>query len=60
VVEAQGLSAHAINISLQRLRDSHARVFGAVLTKLRRNKSDGYGYGYGYGYGLKYGAEADT
>jgi len=60
VVEAQGLSAHAINVSLQRLRDSHARVFGAVLTKLRRNKADGYGYGYGYGYGLKYGAEADT
>ena len=60
VVEAQGLSARAINLSLQRLRDSHARIFGVVLTKLRRSKADAYGYGYGYGYGLRYGDEATS
>ena len=53
VVEAQGLSIRGINQSLARLTDSHARVLGVVLTKLRRDL--GSSYGYGYGYGLKYG-----
>jgi len=57
VIEARGVSARGINISLDRLRDNNAPLVGAIFTKFVGSSVDGYGYGYGYGYGLKYGAE---
>lgn len=55
VVESRGVPARAINLSVGRLRDSHARLLGAVVTKLPLDGNAAYGYGYGYG--LKYGTE---
>lgn len=58
VIEARGVAARGINMSLDRLRDSHARLLGAVMTKFTgAGTGYGYGYAYGYGYGLKYGKE---
>lgn len=59
VIEAKGVAARSINISLDRLRDSRAPILGGIFTKFVGNAIEGYGYGYGYGYGLKYGAEED-
>lgn len=56
VIESRGVAARGINMSLDRLRDGHARLLGAVMTKFT-GSGTGYGYGYGYGYGLKYGKE---
>lgn len=56
VMEAGGVAARGINMSLDRLRDSHARLLGAVMTKFT-GAGASYGYGYGYGYGLHYGKE---
>lgn len=53
VVEAEGVPARGINMSLERLQASQAHLFGAILTKLKQR--DASGYGYGYGYGLSYG-----
>ncbi len=60
VVEARGVAARGINMSLDRLRDSHAHLLGAVMTKFSGKDSASYGYGYGYGYGLKYGQDDEA
>ncbi|HST35285.1 MAG TPA: polysaccharide biosynthesis tyrosine autokinase [Allosphingosinicella sp.] len=57
VVESYGVQSRAANVALNRLRNSNARVLGAVLTKFESKKA-GYGYGYDYGYG--YGSDRDT
>lgn len=55
VIEARGVPARGINISLERLYDSNAHLLGAIMTKFSGKDSSQYGYGYGYGYGLSYG-----
>lgn len=50
VIEAERTSARAAQAALARLRESRARVLGAIMTKYRAKRT-GYGYGYGYGYG---------
>ena len=58
VIEAEGVSVRGIENAVERLRGSHARIYGAVLTKLRRRQAGfGYGYGYGYGYDYSYGKD---
>ena len=53
VVEAYGVESRSAKTAVDRLRNSGARVLGAVLTKFdARKASYGYGYDYGYGYGL--------
>ena len=50
-IDASSSSSRAIKTALNRLRQSDAQVFGALVTKVgRRNEIYGYGYGYGYGY----------
>jgi capsular exopolysaccharide synthesis family protein len=52
VVESFGVQSRAAKLALNRLRNSNARVLGAVLTKFESRKASyGYGYDYGYGYG---------
>ena len=54
VMQARGVKARLALIAIERLRQAHANITGAVMTKL--SLSDvGYGYGYDYGYG--YGRE---
>lgn len=53
-VEANRAKIRSIRIAIDRLRASHANIFGALITKVdMRNNSYGYGdeYGYGYSYG---------
>ena len=57
VIESRGVPARGVNMSLDRLRDSHANLLGGVLTKFDDEAGAGYGYGYGYGYGLRYGQD---
>ena len=57
VIEARGVAARGINVSLDRLRANNAPIVGAIFTKFTGNTIDGYGYGYGYGYGLRYGED---
>ena len=55
-IEANGSRLRAIETAIQRLRDAHANVYGAIVTKVdNRNSSYGYGYGDKYGYGYAYG-----
>lgn len=52
VVEASGVKARMARMAMERLRQSRARIMGAVLTKFEaRNAQYGYDYEYGYGYG---------
>lgn len=52
VVEASGVKARMARMAIERLRQSRARILGAVLTKFEaRNAQYGYDYEYGYGYG---------
>ncbi len=54
VMESRGVKARLALIALDRLRQAHAHITGAVLTKLSfRASGYGYGYDYGYGYGVK-------
>jgi succinoglycan biosynthesis transport protein ExoP len=55
VIEAEGVSVRGLRTSLDRLRASHAHIYGAVLTKLKQKHAS---YGYGYGYGTRYGDTA--
>lgn len=50
VMESRGVKARLAQIALDRLRQAHAHIAGAVMTKLQFRKA-GYGYGYDYGYG---------
>lgn len=52
VVESHKTQATMAQVAVGRLRDSQARLLGALLTKFEaRRANDGYGYGYEYGYG---------
>ena len=55
VIEAEGVSVRGLRTSLDRLRASHAHIYGAVLTKLKQKHAS---YGYGYGYSTRYGDTA--
>ena len=54
VVQSHGIRSKVIKTALGRLRNSHARIFGSVLTKFEARKAQ---YGYGYEYGYDYGRE---
>ncbi len=54
VVEAHGTQKSMVRVALNRLIDSNAQIFGAVLTKFDPQRAH-YGYGYDYGYGYGYG-----
>lgn len=60
VIEAKGVAARGINLSLDRLRNNNANLLGGIFTKFTGSSVEGYGYGYGYGYGLRYGAEDEV
>jgi polysaccharide biosynthesis transport protein len=52
IIQSNGTKARFARVALERLRQSHATVLGAVLTKFDQKRSGlGYGYDYGYGYG---------
>ena len=54
VVQANGSTFRSVRQAVQRLRASHGKLLGAVVTKLDyRNESYAYGYKYGYGYDYK-------
>ncbi|MFM9829186.1 MAG: GumC family protein [Sphingomonas sp.] len=55
VIQSATVPVRGIRTALQRLRSVNARLFGAVVTKLKLSDS-GYGYGARYGYGYGYGA----
>lgn len=60
-IDASSNSSRAIKSALNRLRQSDAQIFGALVTKVgRRNEIYGYGYGYGFGYGYGYGSDKAT
>jgi len=49
-IDASSSSARAIKSALNRLRQTDAQIFGALVTKVgRRNEIYGYGYGHGWG-----------
>ena len=52
VVAANETRAKAAQIAIARLRDAHAHVIGAVLTKFN-SQQVGYDYGYSYDYGQR-------
>ncbi len=56
-VEANGVKMKGIAAGLQRVRDSKAHVFGAIVTKVGTQQS---GYGYGYDYQYSYGTKAEA
>ncbi|MHC9419753.1 GumC family protein [Sphingomonas citri] len=56
VMESRGVKARLAQIALERLRQAHAHIAGAVMTKLQFRKA-GYGYGYDYGYGYGQGKD---
>lgn len=52
VIEANQGKWRFVEAAIERLEQAHAKILGAVVTKLDdRNSSYGYGKGYGYGYG---------
>jgi capsular exopolysaccharide synthesis family protein len=52
VVESHATSASLAQAAVSRLRDSRAKLLGALLTKFEPKRAQyGYGYEYGYGYG---------
>lgn len=57
-IEANSTKSRAIATSLERLRMSGAKLFGAIVTKVGA-KNQIYGYGYGYGYGYSYGSDQE-
>jgi len=59
VIESHATSATAAGVAVSRLRDSSARLLGALLTKFEPQKAQ-YGYGYGYDYGYGYGKVGDN
>lgn len=55
LIISQGVASSRLIMSVKKqLEASGVRILGAVLNKVKMNKS-GYGYGYGYGYGGYYG-----
>ncbi|WP_164549694.1 GumC family protein [Altericroceibacterium xinjiangense] len=59
IVEYRGPAIRTIKSSIERLRQAHGHIFGAVLTKMRTRDS-GYGYGRGFGDGYSYGDDEDA
>ena len=60
VIQARSIKARVAHRALERLRQGHSKIIGAVLTKFdprRASTGDGYDYGYGYGYGSVYGSD---
>ncbi|GAA0475370.1 hypothetical protein GCM10009096_16300 [Parasphingorhabdus litoris] len=49
-IEANGPKLKAIEAALERVHTSHAKIFGAIITKVAKQHS-GYGYSYEYSYG---------
>lgn len=49
-IEAGGAKLRDIQSSIQRIRGSHAHIFGGITTKVQ-SQSSGYGYTYQYNYG---------
>ncbi len=56
-IEAGGVKLRGIQSAIQRVRSSHAHIFGGIITKVQREHS---GYGYGYSYQYSYGDKAAT
>lgn len=54
-IEASGVKLRGIQSAIQRVRSSHAHIFGGIVTKVQRQHS---GYGYGYAYQYSYGDKA--
>lgn len=51
-IEASGVKLRGIQSAIERVRSSHAQIFGGIVTKVERQHS---GYGYGYAYQYSYG-----
>jgi capsular exopolysaccharide synthesis family protein len=52
VIESHETRTSLVKVAVGRLRDSKARILGALLTKFEAKRAQyGYGYDYGYGYG---------
>ena len=51
-IEAGGVKLRGIQAAIQRVRSSHAHIFGGIVTKVQAQHS---GYGYGYAYEYSYG-----
>lgn len=51
-IEAGGVKLRGIQSAIQRVRSSHAQIFGGIVTKVPAQHS---GYGYGYAYQYSYG-----
>lgn len=54
-IEAGGVKLRGIQAAIQRIRSSHAQIFGGIVTKVQTQQS---GYGYGYAYEYSYGQKA--
>ena len=54
-IEAGGVKLRGIQAAIQRIRSSHAQIFGGIVTKVQSQQS---GYGYGYAYEYSYGQKA--
>ncbi|AMO73041.1 hypothetical protein AZE99_15340 [Sphingorhabdus sp. M41] len=52
-IEAGGVKLRGIQTAIQRVRSSHAHIFGGIVTKVQSQHS---GYGYGYTYQYSYGS----
>ena len=53
-IEANGVKVRGIENALQRIRSSHAHIFGGIVTKVpTKNMGYGYGYNYQYSYGQR-------
>ena len=55
-IEASGVKLRGIQSAIQRVRSSHADIFGGIVTKVQTQQS---GYGYGYAYQYEYGKRAE-
>lgn len=51
-IEAGGVKLRGIQAAIQRVKSSHAHIFGGIVTKVQTQHS---GYGYGYAYEYSYG-----
>lgn len=60
VVAAHSTHKNVARLAIDRLRSSHSRIVGVVLSMFdAKQASYGYGYGYGYGQGYGYGDRHD-
>lgn len=59
VIESHETRTSLARVAVGRLRESHAKILGALLTKFQAQKAQ-YGYGYEYGYGYGSGRQRDA